>query len=114
MPAPLTPIRIHFGTATAVDMLPEDDRRRLIETVQRLQATPPEDWRAEEITRANSPEPLYVLRLPPRFRVVLLRTEDGELEVQNIFTEEGLRIWREFEAKASGGPGNETEQSKGQ
>ncbi len=105
MPAPYTPIRIYHGASTAVDGLRDETRRRLIETVLRLQATPPEEWPADEITRANVPEPLYVLRLPPDYRIVLRRTEDNELQVENIFREEALRYWRELEERNRGARG---------
>jgi len=98
-------LKIHYGAATAVDTLTETDRRRLAEAVERLQGTDPALWPKDEIVRLPDPDPLYVLRLSPEYRVVLRRTEDNELEVRDIFREEGLRWWREHFGKNGGGHG---------
>lgn len=101
---PNNTLKVRFTATTAVDSLGETVRQRLVETVQRLETTAPEDWPEDEVTRLPVPEPLYLLRLPPDYRIILGRTEGGELEVQEIFREEGLRIWRQMEEQRNGGP----------
>ena len=91
---PETPIKVDYaGAAIAMDSLPEDVRQRLITSVLRFQATDPATWPKDEIARLPDPEPEYLFRLPPDYRVILRRTETKELEVRHIFREEALKLW---------------------
>ena len=86
-PAP----RVHFGARTAMDGLEDTDRQRLLEAIERLQETDPVDWPADQVSRLPDRQPLYLLRVPPDYRVVVARTESNGLEIREIFqTEEAL------------------------
>jgi len=100
---PDTPVKIDYaGAAIAMDGLPDDVRQRLVATVLRLQATDPATWPRDEVVRLDDPQPLYLLRLLPDYRVILRRTDTNELEIRDIIREEALRVWANLAAQRSG------------
>jgi len=100
-PAPL----VYFGAKTAMDGLADTDRQRLLEAVERLQETDPTDWPADQVSRLPDSRPLYLLRVPPDYRVVVARTESNGLEIRDIFREEALRLWSRQAGRNGGTPG---------
>ena len=96
---PHTAPKIHNGALTAMDGLPDADRQRLLVAVERLQDTDPADWPADDVVRLPDPNPLYLLRLAPDYRVILGRTTTNELEIRDIFRAEALRFWLHQEGR---------------
>ena len=100
---PDTAVKVALSAVIAMDGLAEDVRERLVKTVERLQATDPATWSPDEIIRLPDPEPLYLLRLPPDYRIFLRRIDTNELEIRDIVRQGLLDRWFRQDGRNGGG-----------
>lgn len=93
-------LKIHSRAKTALDALSETDRRKVIESADTLQHTPPGNWPKEKVIPLGE-NGMYLLRVTPELRA-FIRINDGEqIEVVDLVREDTLHLFLERQREAS-------------
>jgi hypothetical protein len=93
-PALESHLAVHPRAHTALAVLSEWDRLKVLSAVEALQGSAPVSWPREEVVRLEEGKPVYLLRVPPDLRAFIRVLESGEIELIDIVREETLQLFR--------------------
>jgi hypothetical protein len=94
---------VKINPSVRMENLAEEERRLILESVQRLQGTDPAQWPKDQVVPLPHTQPWFLLRLPGDWRVIFECHESGEeeLEIQHHFREGVLEWFRKELTNAS-------------